>query len=165
MLAIEMGLAAKDGAFAVQRAIEKALRDGELNPADLPAPAHPEPSQQPQPGLGRFAQAMHRVDDGDPLDAPCYVVAPFIHERTVSVLVGKWGMSKSFLVIDWCVRLAAGLPIAGVQPEVSGGTFYFAGEGQDALRKAVSCRATPPRASVATFPPLHSYTAGPLQRR
>src|SRR5262249_28644555 len=57
-----------------------------------------------------------------------------VPECAVLFVTGKPGSKKSFLMIDWCCRIAARLPIDG-RPTIHGATVYLAGEGQAGMAR------------------------------
>jgi hypothetical protein len=74
------------------------------------------------------------MDARDPLEGPLFVIPGLVAQGAVTVLTGKWGSRKSFVAIDWCARVAAGLDINGT-PVLPGSALYLAGEGQGSLAR------------------------------
>jgi hypothetical protein len=132
------GLGRDDGPNAVSRTLASGLTAGL---------GHPHPGLPDAPRTGRAnsrstqdsraAFTFHRIGDHDPLHGPRFLIPGFVPERAVLFLTGKPGSRKSFLGIDWCCRVAAGLPVAG-RPTIRGASVYLVGEGQAGIAGRVS---------------------------
>jgi hypothetical protein len=73
------------------------------------------------------AEMMSRPD-------PKFVIDGLIEERGFAVLYGPSGTGKTFIALDWCFSIAAGLPWLG-RDVVSGPTVYVGAEGTGGLPK------------------------------
>lgn len=68
---------------------------------------------------------------------PRYLLKPFIRERGLNLVYGKPASGKSFLVLDWGLRITTGTPwFDGSKPE-PGPVIYTAAEGIAGLRKRI----------------------------
>lgn len=74
------------------------------------------------------------ADDLDRLPEPQWLLAPFILDKSLNVLVGPSGTGKSFLALDWSACLGAGLPWYGHKTAACR-VVYVAAEGTGGLRK------------------------------
>jgi len=136
------GLVHEDGAAAVQATLASGIEAGLGEP-------HPELWNRSQSSGGGFATKgvrtdpiargfrFHRIGDHDPLDGPRFLIPGFVPQSAVLFLTGKPGSRKSFLAIDWCCRITAGLPVAG-KPTIPGATVYLVGEGQAGIARRVA---------------------------
>jgi hypothetical protein len=68
---------------------------------------------------------------------PSYLLRPFIREGGLNLLYGKPASGKSFIALDWGLRIAAGLPwFDGGRPE-PGTVIYNAAEGVAGIAKRI----------------------------
>ncbi len=104
-----------------------------LEQAERVVPLATPQRRRPPPPMFEFL----KIGDRDPLNAPLWIVPGAIAERSITFLTGRWGSRKSFVALDWCCRIAAGMPVAGKRV-IQGPTIYLAGEGRDGLAARVA---------------------------
>lgn len=72
--------------------------------------------------------------DVENLPPPSWLIADFLPANRLSVVYGEFGSAKSFLALDWALRIATGQPWMG-HTVTQGTVAYIAGEGIGGLGK------------------------------
>jgi len=67
-----------------------------------------------------------------------WLVKRWIQEDALIMVHGPSGSGKTFVVLDWCLRIAAGLPSWNGNRVKEGGVVYLAGEGHWGLKARVA---------------------------
>lgn len=121
----------------------------------------------PTPGdANDYAQAGHNLmllltpptDDWlVPADDYCLQPAPikwlvkrWIQDQALVMVHGPSGGGKTFVVLDWCLRIASSTPEWAAQKVKPGNVVYLAGEGHHGLRSRIAAW-------------KHHHNSGPLQ--
>lgn len=76
------------------------------------------------------------LDFSKPVSAPETLIQRFVPRDSVGMLWGEPGSFKSFLAIDWCLRIATGTQWNGCKVS-KGSVWYLAGEGLSGIRARV----------------------------
>lgn len=93
----------------------------------------------PQDGARSAKRAPPRLltaQDLAKLPPPRFLIRDFLRERGFNVVFGPASVGKSFLVLDWSLCVAMGLPWHG-QQTLSGPVVYIAAEGAGGLHQRV----------------------------
>lgn len=86
---------------------------------------------------GRHGRSMLSIDDLAGLPPPSWLVEGLVPDYGLGVLFGPSGTYKSFLALDWCLCVAAGVPWHR-RPVVGGHVLYVALEGGRGLSRRVA---------------------------
>ena len=76
------------------------------------------------------AEVMNQPD-------PDFLIDELIEENSLALVYGPSNVGKSFVVLDWCFSVAAGLPWLG-RRTLSGDVVYISAEGSGGLSKRLS---------------------------
>ncbi|HAT50868.1 MAG: AAA family ATPase [Nitrospirae bacterium] len=111
----------------------KAAREQDLRPGPLfgPRPGNDDPSQGITNRRGFFLTPVN-----DLLEEPTttrWLIPKILPTNCLAMLVGDPAAGKSFLALDWSVRIASVVPQTVFS--VSGPVVYIAGEGQHGIKK------------------------------
>ena len=71
------------------------------------------PPAQPQNSIGNAIRIRCASEVADKLHRMQYVLRPYIERDAITIPYGDYGVFKSFIVIDWAMRAALGLPALG----------------------------------------------------
>jgi hypothetical protein len=84
-----------------------------------------------------FLDAMHKPGEEDALDGPRDIIPGVLAEEQTGLFPGPPGAGKSFVILDWLVRVVLGLEFMGEQC-LQGGVIYVTGEGRGGIAKRVA---------------------------
>jgi hypothetical protein len=79
-----------------------------------------------------------------------WLVKPLLPRQGVGFLAGASGAGKSFLALDWALRIAAGMDVLGYRTKTAG-VVYVAAEAPNGVRKRVEAWRTRHAAPSAAF--------------
>ena len=79
-----------------------------------------------------------------------WLVKRWVQDQALVMVHGPSGGGKTFVVLDWCLRIASGTPEWAAQKVKPGKVVYLAGEGHHGLRSRIAAW-------------KHHHQAGPLQ--
>jgi hypothetical protein len=79
-----------------------------------------------------------------------WLVKRWIQDQALVMVHGPSGGGKTFVVLDWCLRIASSTPEWAAQKVKSGKVIYLAGEGHHGLRSRIAAW-------------KHYHNSGPLQ--
>ena len=107
---------------------KKAQDEGWANPqsgsANLPAPSEP------------FLIDANEFSKEPPTIS--WIIRGWLPTESLSMVHGPSGSGKTFVVLDWCLRIAAGLPEWAGNKVRPGPVVYLAGEGHGGLKKRIT---------------------------
>ena len=70
---------------------------------------------------------------------PKWIIKGWLEQHCLCMVHGPSGAGKSFVVLDWCLHIAAGLPDwNGAKVSRSGNVIYLAGEGHYGIRRRLA---------------------------
>lgn len=91
----------------------------------------PEQTAEPTPRFRFMTDA-----EVEQMPPPEWLIGDHLPAGRLSVIFGEYGSAKSFLALDWALRIATGKPWMG-QPVKAGVVAYVAGEGIGGLGKRI----------------------------
>lgn len=81
--------------------------------------------------------SLHSLAEVEAWEAPRWIVPGLFVESSVALLAGAPGLGKSFVLLDLCLSIAAGVPFIGRDVQQAR-TLYVAGEGVSGLRNRIA---------------------------